>query len=61
MEFLKAEKYFSTNHPIPTKLFSHFAPQNFILSTLKEYFAIHRRFSNRYHYYFHNNIQNSAS
>ncbi|MGD0589708.1 MAG: hypothetical protein ABSA44_02765 [Bacteroidota bacterium] len=42
MEFLKAEKYFLINYPVPTKLFSQSAPQNFVLSTLKEYFAIHR-------------------
>ena len=42
MEFLKAKKYFSTNYLVPTKLFSHSAPLNFILSTLKDYFAIHR-------------------
>jgi hypothetical protein len=32
----------STNYLVPTKLFSHFTPQNFILSTLREYSAIHR-------------------
>jgi len=56
MEFLKAEKYFSTNHPIPTKLFSHSAPKNFILSILESTPQCTVLFY-RYHFYVHKNIR----